>query len=71
MKVRFYCDVPEYANPDMPLCAWQKTYGQPMHGNKRIAFDVDFPDDVMKRADGAAPAKFIGEVADLNEEQTP
>lgn len=69
MKVRFYCDVPEYENPSAPLCAWQKTFGQPMHGDKRIAFDVDFPDSVMKRADAVASAQFIGVIANLDEDE--
>lgn len=67
MKIRFYCDVPEFYNSTVPLTAWEKPFHKPMDGYKRVAFDVDFPSEVLRFADLAAPSKFIGEVADLNE----
>lgn len=65
MKVRFYCDVPEWHN-GMTLWANQvQPPCPPIAGYKRVAFDVSFPDDLLKRADIGAVAQFVGEVADL------
>ncbi len=50
-KIRFYCDVPAYFNPDWSLCALTKPVGMPVGEMKRVAFDVDFPPEVLKQFD--------------------
>ena len=62
MKVRFYIDLPEYGNPDY-LCATAKMPShKPPDGWTRVAFDVDFPPEVLKEHDVKAPAEFKGKV---------
>jgi hypothetical protein len=65
MKVRFYCDVPEFYQQGFTLFANEKPLAKPMDGYKRVAFEVDFPSEVLRLADLAAPSKFIGELPDL------
>jgi hypothetical protein len=48
MRVRFYCDVPEFDYKDLWLSATRNIYGQPQPGYTRVAFDVDFPDGLLK-----------------------
>jgi hypothetical protein len=67
MKVRFYCDVPEYYIQGWLLYAQPNPVGRVIEGYKRVAFDVTFPDSVMRQADIAVASQYIGEVADLNE----
>ena len=68
MKVRFYCDVPEYKIQGWSLYASETPAPTVIQGHKRIAFDVEFPESVLRRADDAANTRFIGEVADLNKD---
>jgi len=62
MKVRFYCDVPDYAvNPQYLYASTAPTSKAP-EGWKRVAFDVDLPPDVMREFDVKAPVEFKGVV---------
>ena len=59
MKVRFYADVPIMAGPGYSICAMTNPgIFSAMPNWKRIAFDVDFPPDVLRDADAKAPATF-------------
>lgn len=63
MKVRFYADVPPMTGPSYIFCASTKPGAFTMPPNwKRVAFDVDFPPDVMSEFDAKAPAQFVGVV---------
>lgn len=66
MKVRFYCDVPEWHNGIMLYACQNQPTTPPLYSHKRVAFDVSFPDGVLKRGDLGAVAVFVGEVADPN-----
>ena len=66
MKVRFYCDVPVWNHGEseqyLSACMFPPTHG-PFAGYKRIAFDVDFPPDVLRREDVVALAEVVSEAA--------
>lgn len=58
MKVRFYCDVySALVDPkDLHLTALTTPYQrEPSQGCTRVAFDVEFPDDIMRPYDVQAP----------------
>lgn len=58
-KVRFYCDVPEYAH-EYGLSANSKPVNRNgMAGVKRIAFDVEIPPDLWKKFDAPAQAMNV------------
>lgn len=61
-KVRFYADVPEYADKGYSLFASTKLCGRPVDGWKRVAFDVEMPPDVYKSFDVPAIAGPAREV---------
>jgi hypothetical protein len=66
MKVRFYSDVPVWHNGINLYANQQQPPYKPMEGYRRVAFDVSFPEDLLKRADIGAVVQFVGEVADPN-----
>lgn len=59
MKIRFYVDVPDYYSEGFNLVAWQKPMGTTIHGMTRVAFDVEFPPDLVKRFDVAAQTSNV------------
>ncbi len=70
MKVRFYADVPSVFTEHYAIFATTKPTNFCMDSKwKRIAFDVDFPPDVMREFDAKAPAQFVGVVDDGTEDQ--
>lgn len=62
MKVRFYSDVPTVASPQGYSMMATTTPGAFCMGPgwKRVAFDVDFPPDVLREFDSRAPALYAG-----------
>lgn len=62
MKVRFYCDVPNYAVSPQYLYANTAPSSNTPEGWKRVAFDVDFPPEVIREFDVKAPVEYKGVV---------
>jgi hypothetical protein len=59
MKVRFYCNVPEYSYSGMSLYAYMEPSGVvPSPGYRRVAFDVELP---IKEADIVVDGVSIAE----------
>lgn len=60
-RVRFYCDVPEYAGTP-PLYAMTQLPPSPPHpGHTRIAFQVDIPDGLLKSWDLWVPDVIVAQ----------
>ncbi len=61
-KVRFYCSIPKHGvlRGQWPLTAWtdiKSVFNSEL--NKVLAFDVDFPPELVREPD-VAPAAFVG-----------
>ena len=61
-KLRFYVDVPQYYGSRWPLFATTAPHSHVAEGYKRVAFDVDFPPDMMRQHDAVAPVTVVGEI---------
>lgn len=63
-KVRFYCQLPGHGvyRGNWPMVAWSdfKSMGSGIPGFKVIAFDVDFPPELVKEVDVIAPTETVG-----------
>ena len=67
MKVRFYCNVPPNGAFEVKWlnASADHTMGLSVPlGWIRVAFDVNFPDELVRRHDLVAPAEFAGVVDD-------
>lgn len=61
-KVRFYVEVPECGvTLPWPMTAWTRQFPRSLlNGHKLVAFDVDFPDELVRNHDMVVPATLVG-----------
>lgn len=62
MKIRFYCDLfgplpLKDKEPNLMACTEPSTSGGP--GMTRVAFDVEFPETLIREADVVVPATWV------------